>query len=61
MKSFTVEEFENRFDELFSRVESGESFIIKSESGDAVICPFSTSRSSTDDLIKLHTEHNDGC
>ena len=61
MKSFTVKEFENRFDELFSRVENGESFIIKSETGNAVICPFSILKSSDDDLVKLHTEHNDGC
>ncbi len=28
MESFTVEEFEERFDELFERIEDGESFII---------------------------------
>ena len=31
MESFTVEEFEERFDELFERVEDGESFIIVHE------------------------------
>lgn len=61
MKSFTVEQFESNFDELFSRVESGESFLIKTESGDVVICPISNLETPSDDLLKIHTEHNDGC
>lgn len=28
MEEYTVEEFENNFDELFERVENGESFVI---------------------------------
>ncbi len=40
MESFTVEEFEKRFDELFERIEDGESFIIVHADGfKAVIEP----------------------
>ena len=40
LESFTVEEFEERFDELFERIENGESFIIVHTDGfKAVIAP----------------------
>ena len=61
MKSFTVEEFEESFDELFSRVENGETFIITSESGNVVILPHKEIESITDDeLVRIHTNHEEG-
>ena len=36
IREFTVEEFENNFDELFARVEEGETFIIRHPDGQAV-------------------------
>jgi PHD/YefM family antitoxin component YafN of YafNO toxin-antitoxin module len=54
LKRYTVEEFQNDFDNLMSAVENDKkSFIITSEYGDAVIMP------ADEELIRIHTEHND--
>ena len=53
MEVFTVEEFQERFDELMERVENGESLGIINENGQAaVMIPVD------DDLIRIHTELN---
>ena len=53
MEIFTVEEFQERFDELFGRVENGEHLGIIDEEGKAfVMIP------ANDDLIRIHTECN---
>ena len=51
MEVFTVEEFQERFDELIERVENGESLGIIDEDGrTAVMMP------ADDQLIRIHTE-----
>ena len=66
LQSFTVEEFQNDFDNLIDRVDHGESFIITSEHGNAVIVPYNETikyavESVVDDeLIRLHTDHEEG-
>ena len=53
MEVFTVEEFQERFDELIGRVENGEHIGIIDENGKAaVMIP------ADDDLIRIHTELN---
>ena len=53
MEVFTVEEFQERFDELMERVENGEHIGIINEDGQAaVMMPVD------DDLIRIHTELN---
>jgi len=53
MEVFTVEEFQERFDELIERVENGEHLGIVDENGKAaVMIP------ADDDLIRIHTELN---
>jgi PHD/YefM family antitoxin component YafN of YafNO toxin-antitoxin module len=53
MEIFTVEEFQERFDELIERVENGEHIGIVDENGKAaVMLP------ADDDLIRIHTECN---
>ena len=53
MEVFTVEEFQERFDELMERVENGEHLGIINENGQAaVMLP------ADDDLIRIHTECN---
>lgn len=53
MEIFTVEEFQERFDELMERVENGEHLGIINENGQAaVMIP------TDDDLIRIHTELN---
>ena len=53
MEIFTVEEFQERFDELIERVENGENIGIVDENGKAaVMIP------ADDDLIRIYTECN---
>ncbi len=66
-QSFTIEEFQSDFDNLMNRVESGESFIIRDGNKSAVIVPYNETikyaiESTVDDeLIRLHTDHEEGC
>jgi antitoxin (DNA-binding transcriptional repressor) of toxin-antitoxin stability system len=60
MKRLTVQEVEENFDEIMSRVEQGESFVITSEFGDAMLIPFNRYK-EVDDLIRIHTDHEEGC
>ena len=53
MEVFTVEEFQERFDELMERVENGEHLGIINENGQAaVMIP------ADDDFVRIHTECN---
>ena len=67
LQSFTVEEFQSDFDKLISRVENGESFIITSEHGNAVIVPYKEVVSicedanvDFDEILKIHTNYEEG-
>ena len=60
MQKFTVEEFQADFDNLLERVENGESFIITSEYGDAMMIPYGEYK-EVDDMIRIHTDHEEGC
>lgn len=56
MEVFTVEEFQEKFDELMERVENGEHIGIVDENGKAaVMIP------ADDDFIRIHTDHEEGC
>jgi hypothetical protein len=66
-QSFTVEEFQKNFDNLISRVENGETFLIKSEHGNAVIVPYREVISiceeadvDFDEIVRIHTNHEEG-
>ena len=59
MEKFTVEEFQADFDNLLERVEKGESFIITSEYGNAMMIPYGEYK-EVDDLIRIHTDHEEG-
>ena len=66
LETYTIEEFQDNFDFLFQRVENGESFMIKSEHGDAVIVPYKEvvkvfeDADVDDEIIRLHTDHEEG-
>jgi len=67
LQSFTVEEFQSNFDNLMARVENGESFIITSSDGNAVIVPYKEIIDICEDvkvdfeeIIKIHTNHEEG-
>ena len=66
LQKFTVEEFQSDFDNLMNRVENGESFLITSKHGNAVIVPYKEvinifeDTGVDDELIRIHTEHEEG-
>jgi len=66
LQSFTVEEFQKDFDNLMNRVENGESFILTSEHGNAVIVPYNEvvkvfeDTKVDDEVIRIHTDHEEG-
>ena len=67
LQSFTVEEFQADFDALLDRVERGESFLIKSEHGNAVMIPYKDVVSiceeanvDFEEIVKIHTDHEEG-
>lgn len=55
METYTVEEFQERWDEMISRVEQGESIAITNGENTAVMVP------ADDELLRLYTEHEEGC
>jgi len=66
LQSFTVEQFQKDFDALIEKVQNGESFLIKSEHGEAIIVPYNEvvkifeDAGVDDELIRLHTDHEEG-
>ena len=53
MQFFTVKEWEENFDELFERVENGETIGIENDNGErAIMIP------ADDELIRIYTENN---
>ena len=54
MEIFTVQEWENRFDELFERVEKGETIGVVREDGKAAV--FMPADEA--DFLRIHTEDN---
>ena len=67
LQTFTIEEFQADFDNLMSRVEDGESFIITSEHGSAVMVPYNDVVSiceeanvDFEEIVKIHTDHEEG-
>lgn len=66
MIQYTVKEFQENFDELIERVENGESFVIKSEHGNAVMIPYNEvvqileESGVSEDIIRIHTDHEEG-
>lgn len=66
LQEFTVEEFQENFDALMNRVENGESFILTSEHGNAVIVPYKEvvkvfeDANVDEEVIRIHTDHEEG-
>jgi antitoxin (DNA-binding transcriptional repressor) of toxin-antitoxin stability system len=53
MEVFTIEEWEENFDELYKRVENGETIgIVKEDGTAAVMMP------ADDELLRIYTENN---
>ena len=59
MKPFTVKEFQEDFDNLMDRVEQGESFLISHEDKNVMVLPYKEYKELTDELVRIHTNHND--
>ncbi len=60
MEIFTVEEFQDRWDELISRVEKGEKLGIINEDGHAaVMMPADEYKQATDELTRIYRDHDE--
>ena len=66
LQSFTIEEFQADFDNLIDRVQNGESFLITSENGNAVMVPYNEviriceeSTVDFEEIVKIHTDHEE--
>ncbi len=53
MKVYTVEEFQQRWDEMIDRVENGEQIGIKDGKNQCVMVPIDS------ELIRMYTDHNE--
>jgi PHD/YefM family antitoxin component YafN of YafNO toxin-antitoxin module len=53
LESYTIEEWEENFDELIDRVEQGETLMITSDNGNAVMMPVD------DELLRIYSEHDE--
>ena len=68
LQKFTVEEFQEDFDNIIQRVENGESFIITDGGRSAVIVPYNETIKFAvesnirvdDDVVRIHTDHEEG-
>ena len=67
LQSFTIEEFQADFDDLIEKVQNGESFLIKSEHGNAIMVPYNEviqiceeSNVDFEEIVKIHTDHEEG-
>jgi len=55
MKVYSVEHWQENWDELIERVENGEHIGITNGENTAVMVP------ADDEIVKLYTEHDEGC
>ena len=66
LQKFTIEEFQADFDTLVERVENGESFIITDGNRKVVIVPYNETIKFDlkpvvdEELIRIHTDHEEG-
>jgi PHD/YefM family antitoxin component YafN of YafNO toxin-antitoxin module len=62
LETYTVEDFQKDFDNLLSRVENGEQFLITDGNNKCIIMPCKEYELSVeDDLVRIHTNHHDAC
>ncbi len=61
MKTLTVQELQENFEYYLDRVKVGESFLIKSKYGEVMLVPYNNGEQEVDDLIRIHTDHEEGC
>ena len=59
MEIFTVEEFQDRWDELISRVEGGEKLGIINEDGQAAVMMPAEEYREAEELVRIYTEHDE--
>lgn len=59
MQKINFEQFQKDFDRFIDEVENGKSFIITGQNGDVMIIPYFKNEKFKDDLVRLHTDHNE--
>ena len=61
MKKISVEHLEHNFNDIISLVEKGEKFIVQTYNGNVMMIPFFDDKKEYDELVKIYTEHEEGC
>ena len=56
MEKITIDGLQKNFDDYIKRVENGESFIVEDSKGRSVVMV-----PADEEVIRIHTEHNDAC
>lgn len=56
MEIYTVQEFQERWEEMIERVENGERIGIINDNGQSAVMI-----SADDELIRIYTDHEEGC
>ena len=56
MEIYTVQEFQERWEEMIERVENGERIGIINENGQAAVM-----MPADEELIRIHTDHDEAC
>ena len=59
MQKINFEQFQKDFDRFIDEVENGKSFIITGQNSDVMIIPYFKNEKFKDDLVRLHTDHNE--
>jgi hypothetical protein len=60
MKTITITELQSNFDQIITEVENGKTFIIESKYGNVALVPYDQCK-EVDDLVKIYTDHEEGC
>lgn len=60
MKTITITEFQENFDSIIKSVEEGHQFLIQSGNGNVLMMPYKIYEGGSDDLIRIHTDHEEG-
>jgi prevent-host-death family protein len=59
MKTITIQELQENFEYFIDRVEQGQQFLVKSNHGNVILMPYKEHK-EIDEIIRIHTDHEEG-
>jgi PHD/YefM family antitoxin component YafN of YafNO toxin-antitoxin module len=60
MKTISIQELQENFEFFIDLTEKGQQFLIKTEHGNVILMPCKEFQ-ELDDLVRIHTNHEEGC